>query len=256
MRLIFSGGQAYDLAPVDEPWRERGAYLLCCVSGDLRELLAVARGDTPDRITDESGETVLDLTEYHCVTQISYSLEDEIITLLLRHPTDGELMGQAADAAMRAGVNGSPAEPDEPRLLAAMRAYGRARASVLADKASTLTDTELIAEEDYIPEWQPGPWAAGAPVQHNGQVYRVLQAHDSTGNESWAPDQVPALFGLCHTTDPTKAKPWVQPLGISGAYKLGECYRDEQGRVWRQVFDGDNVYDAVTVPGRWEQVEV
>ena len=256
MRLIFSGGQAYDLAPVDEPWRERGAYLLCCVSGDLRELLAVARGDTPDRIEDESGETVLDLTEYHCVTQISYSLEDEIITLLLRHPTDGELMGQAADAAMRAGVNGAPAEPDEPRLLAAMRAYGKARASVLAEKAPTLTDTELIAEEDYIPEWQPGPWTVGVPVQHNGQVYRVLQAHDSTQTPDWTPETLPALYSICHTQDPAKAKPWAAPMGISGMYYKGDVYRDEQGRVWRQVFDGGNVYDAAAVSDRWELVEV
>lgn len=256
MRLIFSGGQAYDLAPVDEPWRERGAYLLCCVSGDLRELLAVARGDTPDRIEDESGETVLDLTEYHCVTQISYSLEDEIITLLLRHPTDGELMGQAADAAMRAGVNGAPAEPDEPRLLAAMRAYGKARASVLAEKAPTLTDTELIAEEDYIPEWQPGPQAVGAPVQRKGQVYRVLQAHDSTQTPNWTPETQPALYSICHTQDPAKAKPWAAPLGISGMYHKGDVYRDEQGQVWQQVFDGGNVYDAATVPDRWELVEV
>lgn len=137
----------------------------------------------------------------------------------------------------------------------AMRLYGWTKARELRAAAATMTDTEIIDQEDFIPVWVPGPWAAGAPVQYEGQVYRVLQAHDSTGNASWSPDQVPALFGLCHTKNPAKAKPWVQPLGTSGAYKLGECYKDAQGRVWKQIYDGDNVYDAATVPDRWELVE-
>jgi hypothetical protein len=137
-----------------------------------------------------------------------------------------------------------------------MRLYGWTKARELRAEAPSLTDTELMDQDDFIPVWKPGPWALGAPCQHNGQVYRVLQAHDSTGNESWNPAEVPALFGLCHTTNPAKARTWVPPLGTSGAYKLGECYEDERGCVWRQVYDGDNVYDAATVPDRWELVEV
>lgn len=138
----------------------------------------------------------------------------------------------------------------------AMRLYGWTKARELRAEAHSLTDTELMDQDDFIPVWHPGAWGLGAPCQHEGQVYRVLQAHDSTGNDSWNPASVPALFGLCHTTNPAKARPWVPPSGTSGVYKLGECYRDERGCVWRQVYDGDNVYDAATVPDRWELVEV
>ena len=136
-----------------------------------------------------------------------------------------------------------------------MYLYGRTKAGELREAAPSLSDTEVIDRELFIPEWRPGPQTAGSVVRRSAadQVYRVLQSHDSSGNESWAPEQVPALFGVCHTTDPAKAKPWAPPQGTSGAYRLGECYRDSRGQVWRQVYDGDNVYDAAVLAERWER---
>lgn len=145
---------------------------------------------------------------------------------------------------------------DSGILRAAMYAYGRSKALELREAAPELTDTEVIDAELFIPTWRKGPQVAGAPVQYEGQVYRVLPpGHDSTGNPGWNPADTQALFGICHTKDPAKAKPWAAPMGISGLYYKAECYVDGEGVVWRQVYDGGNEYDATALPSRWEAVE-
>ena len=125
-------------------------------------------------------------------------------------------------------------------LTAGMYAYGQSKARELRSNAPNMTDAEITAAESYIPEWN----------------YRTLQTHDSSANPNWTPEATPALFGIMHTTDPAKAKAWVAPLGTSGIYSLGECYKDGSGKVWRQIYNGDNVYDAVAMPDRWEITEV
>ena len=141
----------------------------------------------------------------------------------------------------------------EQRIEAAYN-YGREQALALRTQAPELTDTEVIDKEAFIPAWREGVQVLGAPVAYMDQVYRVLQAHDSTGNPGWNPVDTPALFGLCHTTNPMKAKPWVAPLGTSGVYKLDECYVDGDDIVRQQIFDGDNVFDAVAMPNYWKIV--
>ena len=130
---------------------------------------------------------------------------------------------------------------DRDLLIQAMYAYGRNKALDLRDEAPELTDTEVIEQELFIPTWREGPQVAGAPVKDEVQVYRVLQAHDSTGNPGWNPAASPALFSICHSKDPAYAKPWATPMGTSGMYYKDECYRDDEGVAWRQVYDGGNV---------------
>lgn len=143
---------------------------------------------------------------------------------------------------------------DNTIMNEAMYAYGRSKALELREAAPELTDTEVIDAELFIPTWREGVHEAGSPVRQGEQVYRTIQTHDSTGNPAWNPADAPALFGICHTKDPAKAKPWVSPHGISGLYYKDECYVDGEGTVWRQVYDGGNEYDAVALPSRWEVV--
>lgn len=143
---------------------------------------------------------------------------------------------------------------DSTVLNEAMYAYGRSKALELRANAPELTDTEVIDQELFIPTWREGVHEAGSPVRQGEQVYRTIQTHDSTGNPAWNPADAPALFGICHTKDPAKAKPWAAPMGISGLYYKDECYVDGEGTVWRQVYDGGNEYDAATLPERWEAV--
>ena len=142
-------------------------------------------------------------------------------------------------------------------LSEAMRIFAKENALRLKEQGKGMSGTEIIDQEIFIPEWKPADYqTVGAPVRYEGQVYKVLQAHDSTANPDWTPAATPALWSICHTTDPTKAKPWAEPQGTSGMYQLGECYRADDGTVYRQIYDGDNVYDAEAMSERWEAVEV
>ena len=142
-------------------------------------------------------------------------------------------------------------------LSEALYWYGKDKALALRNQAEGMSGTEIIDQEIFVPEWKPANYqTVGAPIRYGGQVYKVLQAHDSTSNPDWTPAATPALWSICHTTDPAKAKPWLEPQGTSGMYQLGECYRADDGMVYRQIYDGDNVYDAAATPDRWETVEV
>lgn len=141
-------------------------------------------------------------------------------------------------------------------LAEAIRILAKESALHLKEQGKGMSGTEIIDQEIFVPEWKPANYqTVGALVRYGGQVYKVLQAHDSTSNPDWTPAATPALWSVCHTTDPAKAKPWLEPQGTSGMYQLGECYRADDGMVYRQIYDGDNVYDAEAMPDRWEAVE-
>ena len=142
-------------------------------------------------------------------------------------------------------------------LAEAMRIFAKENALRLKEQGGSMSGTEIIDREIFIPEWRPADYqTVGAPVRYAGQVYKVLQVHDSTANPDWTPDTQPALWSVCHTTDAAKAKPWMEPQGTSGMYQLGECYIADDGTIYRQIYDGDNVYNAEALPERWEAVEV
>lgn len=142
-------------------------------------------------------------------------------------------------------------------LAEAMRIFAKENALYLKTQGGSMSGTEIIDQEIFVPEWKPANYqTVGAPVCYEGQVYKVLQAHDSTANPDWTPAATPALWSVCHTTDPAKAKPWMEPQGTSGMYQLGECYIADDGTIYRQIYDGDNVYNAEALPERWEAVEV
>lgn len=142
-------------------------------------------------------------------------------------------------------------------LAEAMRIFAKQNAQHLKEQGEGMSGTEIINQEIFVPEWKPANYqTVGAPVRYGGQVYKVLQAHDSTSNPDWTPAATPALWSICHTTDPAKAKPWLEPQGTSGMYYKDECYRADDGMVYRQIYDGGNVYDAAATPDRWEAVEV
>ena len=142
-------------------------------------------------------------------------------------------------------------------LAEAIRILAKESALHLKEQGKGMSGTEIIDQELFVPEWKPANYqTVGAPVRYEGQVYKVLQVHDSTSNPDWTPAATPALWSVCHTTDPAKAKPWLEPQGTSGMHYKGECYRADDGIVYRQIYDGGNVYDAAATPDRWETVEV
>lgn len=142
-------------------------------------------------------------------------------------------------------------------ILGVMREQGRSDALSLRSRAVDLNGTAIIAEETKAPAFDPqkdySSWPVGAPVADEGQIWTLIQPYNAA-NYHGRPSTLRALWGLAHTTDPKKAKPWVDPYGTSGMYMAGECYRAENGTVYRCRTD-NTVYDAVAYPDAWE-VEV
>ena len=126
----------------------------------------------------------------------------------------------------------------------------------LREEAPALDGTAVIEREVFAPEFDAdrdySAAPVGAPVRDGGQVYKLLQPHHAA-HYPGRPADLPALWSVCHTKDPAKAKPWAAPQGTSGMYQAGECYIDAAGQVWRQIYDGGNVYDAAAMPERWER---
>lgn len=98
------------------------------------------------------------------------------------------------------------------RVLARERDRGRLDALDLQGRAPSLTGTEIIAEETKVPNFNPqkdySSWKAGSPVADEGQVWLLIQPYNAS-HYAGRPSELRALWGLAHTKDPEKAKPWV-----------------------------------------------
>ena len=138
----------------------------------------------------------------------------------------------------------------------AMYQAGRAAAQELQKAAPTMTGTQIIDREQDVPAFDPQKdytnWDPGSPVSDEGQVWTLIQPHNAANYEG-RPSTLRALWGLAHTVDPARAKAWVEPQGTSGMYMHGECYRAEDGTVYRCKQD-NCVYDAAALPAAWEAV--
>lgn len=140
------------------------------------------------------------------------------------------------------------------------RSLGRADALKLRGEASSLTGTQIIDREVSIPAWRAdadySTWPAGSPVTDEGQVWTLIQPHNAA-HYAQRPAKLRALWGIAHTTNPARAKPWMDAYGTSGMYQPGECYKDENGIVQR-VREGykDVIHPASEYPQAWEAVNI
>lgn len=136
------------------------------------------------------------------------------------------------------------------------REAGRQAALQLRSVAAGMTGTEIIDREQDAPQFDPQKdytgFPVGSPVRDDGQVWILLQPYNAAFYPQ-RPAELRALWGLAHTTDPAKAKPWVDPYGTSGMYMKGECYVDEFGVVWR-CKDDYVVHPVTDLPTAWEVV--
>lgn len=88
-------------------------------------------------------------------------------------------------------------------------------------------------------------YLTGMLVQYDGNLYRVIQPHNSQPN--WTPDKVPALFVKISLEEYPE---WVQPTGAQDAYSAGDKV-SHNGKHWKSTVNG-NVWE----PGvyGWEEV--
>ena len=142
------------------------------------------------------------------------------------------------------------------KLVEIFYSLGKHDALLLREEAKDLTGTQIIAREMSIPQFDPEKdytsWPIGSPVIDEDQVWILIQPYNAA-HYPQRPAELRSLWGLAHTKDPAKAKPWVDAYGTSGMYMKDECYKDELGNVWRALND-NLVYDATVYPQGWEQV--
>lgn len=140
-------------------------------------------------------------------------------------------------------------------VLGVMRDAGRRDAADLRARAAGMDGTAIIREEAKTPDFDPTKdytdWPAGSPVADEGQVWLLLQPHNAASHDG-RPSTLRALWGLAHTTDPDKAKPFVVPYGTSGVYMAGECVAEDG--VYR--CNRDNVvHPPKDLPEAWDAIE-
>lgn len=143
------------------------------------------------------------------------------------------------------------------KLVEMFRELGRYNALKLREESKDLTGTEIIDREINVPEFNPEKdytaWPLNAPVCDNGQVWLLLQPHNAAHFPELRPETNRACWGLAHTTNPEKAKAWVDAYGTSGMYMKDECYKAENGVVYRALTD-NLVYNAIDLPNAWEKI--
>ena len=139
--------------------------------------------------------------------------------------------------------------------LEKMREKGAYDARQLQDKAAAgiVTQTEIIDEEIAVPAFDPqkdySAWPANSPVSDEGQVWLLLQPYNAANYEG-RPSTLRALWGLAHTKNPAKAKPFVAPYGTSGMYMKDECILWTDGKVYVSSAD-NNVYTPSEYAQNW-----
>ena len=140
------------------------------------------------------------------------------------------------------------------------KVQGKADALDLAQRADGMDGTAIIAEEQKVPMFVSGAdysnCPKGAPigeiVDGEVQIFTMITPVNTANYPGITPNTERSLYSLCHTTNPKKAKPFVDARGTSGMYNLDECCT-ENGHVWRNLYQ-DNVYRPSALPERWEDL--
>ena len=140
---------------------------------------------------------------------------------------------------------------------------GRADALDLAARAATMTETEIIAEEEKVPMFVWGTDYSGCPVgspigeivDGELQIFAMLTPVNTAHYPGITPNTERSLFSLMHTKDPAKAKDFVPAQGTSGLYKMDECCKDPLAEdptlAYRCIVEQTN-FRPSEYPAHWE----
>ena len=119
---------------------------------------------------------------------------------------------------------------------------------------ATLPEEKALVVSSVFDAWAAnvkyitGEWVSyGVNAVGDPQLYQVLQDH--TSQEQYTPDTATSLYKAVGI-DPSGIPTWVQPLGATDAYKLGDIVMHND-KKWKSVVDA-NVWE----PGvyGWEEV--
>ena len=114
--------------------------------------------------------------------------------------------------------------------------YNELKAFVKASRETATDETALTGIALY-PYWKAGEAVAvGDRKQHNGILYKCIQAH--TTQDDWQPDATPALWVVVSLEEWPE---WVQPTGAHDAYAKDAKVK-HNGKKWVSTADA-NVWE-------------
>ena len=133
-----------------------------------------------------------------------------------------------------------------------MREDAKALVAAIVTMRKSANDVQALEAVGIYPAWRAGvAYAEGERVRHNGELYRVITAHEA--QDTWTPGAAPSLFARVLTADDGTALPWQQPDSTNG-YKAGDRVT-HAGKVWESATDG-NVWEpgAAGTEALWVEV--
>lgn len=146
-------------------------------------------------------------------------------------------------------TNKSLKEINEAKRYEQQRNDAAAIAFVVLAESGQVDDVTASEQSMLFAAWVPGvAYSVGQLRQHNGVLYRCVQAH--TSQTGWEPDVATSLWAV--TSDPAEEWPaWSQPVGAHDAYAAGAkvTHNDQHwistvdGNVWKPGVYG---WDAAT----------
>ena len=115
--------------------------------------------------------------------------------------------------------------------------------------AGTLTKEQMLKLVDVYPKYESGKaYKIGDVLAYNGQMFEVVQAH--TSQEDWLPSTTASLYK--NKTPSVVIPNWVQPIGSSDAYKIGDKVIFE-GKTYESLINA-NVWSPTAYPAGWKVV--
>ena len=114
------------------------------------------------------------------------------------------------------------------------------------------SDTKEINEyAELLRKWTPGNYVVGDVRVYEGIPYKCIQAHDSTGNETWNPS-VASLWIQYHGTSVETARPWITPTGAHDMYLAGEYMIWTDGSIYKCLSNTN--FSPADYASAWEKI--
>lgn len=150
---------------------------------------------------------------------------------------------------------------DKEFVIEAIRLYGKAVSQSIQDNSSKMSNTDLVDEESFLPDFDNTSqyndsfrYPAGTKNGYvcrtaAGNVVRLLQNYDSITYPQ-QPEELEAQWGFAWSTDPKKAKPFLKKA--TSPYNENECCI-ENGHVYRSTHSS-NVWSPSEYHSYWEDL--
>jgi hypothetical protein len=142
---------------------------------------------------------------------------------------------QIADAGWQVYI--PPVIPPEPQTEPDFEEVINAVKKFLSTSTNELSDEDALVVAALYPTWASKigkEVVVGERLWYNGKLYKIVQDH--TIQEDWKPDTLPALYTEVSIEEIPE---WIQPVGSTGLYMLGDKVK-HNNKTWESEVDNNS----------------